>query len=139
AINGERRSGCRSTGRVLGTVLLARDDLIQIKGTIVEALAGGNYKVKGDNGMEFLAKIGGRMRRYHIRVIPGDRVTIAVSPYDPTHGLIVFRGGASSGRGSSPARRSRRRPRHPRACASRRAATASPPSPPSGSRARSRA
>src|SRR5512144_1935341 len=71
---------------------LARDDLIQIKGTIVEALAGGNYRVKGDNGMEFLAKIGGRMRRYHIRVIPGDRVTIAVSPYDPTHGLIVFRG-----------------------------------------------
>jgi translation initiation factor IF-1 len=72
---------------------LARDDLIQIKGTITEALAGGNYRVKGDNGMEFLAKIGGRMRRYHIRVIPGDRVTIAVSPYDPTHGLIVFRGG----------------------------------------------
>ena len=72
---------------------MARDDLIQIKGTIVEALAGGNYRVKGDNGMEFLAKIGGRMRRFHIRVIPGDRVTIAVSPYDPTHGLIVFRGG----------------------------------------------
>ena len=72
---------------------LARDDLIQIKGTITEALAGGNYRVKGDNGMEFLAKIGGRMRRYHIRVIPGDRVKIAVSPYDPTHGLIVFRGG----------------------------------------------
>ena len=38
---------------------MARDDLIQIKGTIVEALAGGNYRVKGDNGMEFLAKIGG--------------------------------------------------------------------------------
>ncbi len=47
---------------------MARDDLIQIKGTITEALAGGNYRVKGDNGMEFLAKIGGRMRRYHIRV-----------------------------------------------------------------------
>ena len=72
---------------------LARDDLIQIKGAITEALAGGNYRVKGDNGMTFVAKIGGRMRRYHIRVIPGDRVTIAVSPYDPTHGLIVFRGG----------------------------------------------
>ena len=72
---------------------LSRDDLIQIKGVISEALAGGNYRVKGDNGMEFIAKIGGRMRRYHIRVIPGDRVTIAVSPYDPTHGLIVFRGG----------------------------------------------
>jgi len=62
-------------------------------GWSTEALAGGNYRVKSDNGMEFLAKIGGRMRRYHIRVIPGDRVTIAVSPYDPTHGLIVFRGG----------------------------------------------
>ncbi len=83
---------CSVVGRVLLTAPLARDDLIQIKGTIVEALAGGNYRVKGDNGMEFLAKIGGRMRRYHIRVIPGDRVTIAVSPYDPSHGLIVFRG-----------------------------------------------
>ena len=80
------------TGRVSWSAL-ARDDLIQIKGTITEALAGGNYRIKGDNGMSFVAKIGGRMRRYHIRVIPGDRVTIAVSPYDPTHGLIVFRGG----------------------------------------------
>jgi translation initiation factor IF-1 len=80
-------------GACATSTALARDDLIQIKGTIVEALAGGNYRVKGDNGMEFLAKIGGRMRRYHIRVIPGDRVTIAVSPYDPSHGLIVFRGG----------------------------------------------
>ena len=87
-----RRWNCSTADRVLVTVPLARDDLIQIKGVIVEALAGGNYRVKGDNGMEFFAKIGGRMRRYHIRVIPGDRVTIAVSPYDPSHGLIVFRG-----------------------------------------------
>ena len=43
--------------------------------------------------MELLEKIGGRMRRYNLRVIPGDRVTIAVSPYDPSHGLIVVRGG----------------------------------------------
>ncbi len=90
---GDASSRCTHTGPVLAGRPLARDDLIQIKGTIVEALAGGNYRVKGDNGMEFLAKIGGRMRRYHIRVIPGDRVTIAVSPYDPSHGLIVFRGG----------------------------------------------
>src|SRR5262249_41063238 len=86
-------AGWRNDDAVLPSANLARDELLQIKGTIVEALAGGNYRVKGDNGMEFLAKIGGRMRRYHIRVIPGDRVTIAVSPYDPTHGLIVFRGG----------------------------------------------
>ena len=70
---------------------MARDDLIQIKGVIVEALAGGNYRVKGDNGMEFFAKIGGRMRRYHIRVVAGDRVTVGVSPYDATKGLITYR------------------------------------------------
>src|SRR5207247_10815269 len=87
-----RSRPCASQPRFRGG-RLARDDLIQIKGTITEALAGGNYRVKGDNGMEFLAKIGGRMRRYHLRVIPGDRVTVARPPDAPTHGLIVFRGG----------------------------------------------
>jgi len=47
---------------------------------------------RGDKGREFIARISGRLRRFHIKVIPGDHVTIAVSPYDPTHGLIVHRG-----------------------------------------------
>jgi hypothetical protein len=71
---------------------VARDDLIQIKGMITEALAGGNYRVKGDNGMEFLAKIGGRAPLSHPRH-PGRPRDDRCRLYDPTHGLIVFRGG----------------------------------------------
>ncbi len=71
---------------------MSRDDLLQITGTVTEVLAGGHFRIRGDNGREFIARIGGRLRRFHIKVIPGDHVTIAVSPYDPTHGLIVRRG-----------------------------------------------
>ncbi|HVN87685.1 MAG TPA: translation initiation factor IF-1 [Candidatus Binatia bacterium] len=70
---------------------MAREDLIQIEGTVKEILAGGQFRVESDKGQHFLAKISGRMRRFHIRVIPGDKVTVAVSPYDPSHGLIVYR------------------------------------------------
>ena len=71
---------------------MSRDDLLRIPGTVTEILAGGHFRIQGDNGREFTARIGGRLRRFHIKVIPGDHVTIAVSPYDPTHGLIVHRG-----------------------------------------------
>ncbi len=71
---------------------MSRDDLLQIPGTVTEMLAGGHFRIRNDKGREFIARISGRLRRYHIKVIPGDRVTIAVSPYDPTHGLIVHRG-----------------------------------------------
>lgn len=71
---------------------MSRDDLLQIPGTVTEMLAGGHFRIKGEKGREFIARISGRLRRFHIKVIPGDRVTIAVSPYDPTHGLIVHRG-----------------------------------------------
>ena len=71
--------------------IVARDDLIQIQGRVVEALAGGHFRVQGDQGHTFLARISGRLRRFHIKVVPGDRVTIAVSPYDLTHGFIVYR------------------------------------------------
>lgn len=70
---------------------MSKDDLIQIEGTVKEVLAGGQFLVESDQGQKFRAKIGGRMRRFHIRVIPGDRVTVAVSPYDPSHGLIMYR------------------------------------------------
>jgi translation initiation factor IF-1 len=71
---------------------MSRDDLLQISGTVMEMLAGGHFRIRGDKGREFSARISGRLRRFHIKVIPGDHVTIAVSPYDPTHGLIVHRG-----------------------------------------------
>jgi len=70
---------------------MAKDDLAQIEGKIVDALAGGLYKVKLDNEVEIQAKLCGKMRKINIRVVVGDRVTVGVSPYDPSHGLIMFR------------------------------------------------
>jgi translation initiation factor IF-1 len=70
---------------------LSREDLIQIEGTVEEIRAGGQFAVKTDMGPTIVAKLSGRMRRFHIRVVPGDRVTVGVSPYDPTKGLIVYR------------------------------------------------
>ncbi|HYD49665.1 MAG TPA: translation initiation factor IF-1 [Terriglobales bacterium] len=72
---------------------MSKADLLQIPGTVTELLAGGFFRIKGEQGNRaYTARISGRLRRFHIKVIPGDRVTIAVSPYDPTHGLIVHRG-----------------------------------------------
>ena len=70
---------------------MARDDLINVEGTVEEIRAGGNFAVKSDMGPVIIAKLSGRMRRYHIRVVAGDRVTVGVSPYDPTKGLIIYR------------------------------------------------
>jgi translation initiation factor IF-1 len=72
---------------------VSRGDLLELEGTIVDALGGGQYSIKIDQGGGVVrAQLSGRMRRYHIRVLPGDRVRVAVSPYDPSHGLIVYRG-----------------------------------------------
>jgi translation initiation factor IF-1 len=70
---------------------LARDDLIQASGTVDKILGGGRYQVSLDTGQTVTAQLSGRMRRFRIRVIPGDRVTVGLSPYDPTHGFITFR------------------------------------------------
>lgn len=70
---------------------MARDDLIQIEGVVEDIRAGGVFAVKTDMGPTIIAKLSGRMRRFHIRVVPGDRVTVGVSPYDPSKGLIVYR------------------------------------------------
>lgn len=70
---------------------MAKDDLAQLDGKIVDALAGGIYKVLLENNVEIHAKLCGKMRRFNIRVVLGDKVTVGVSPYDPTHGLIMYR------------------------------------------------
>ena len=71
---------------------MAKDDLAQLEGQVVDAAAGGLYKVKLlENNVEISAKLCGKMRRFNIRVVVGDRVTVGVSPYDPTHGLIMYR------------------------------------------------
>ncbi|MCX7978826.1 MAG: translation initiation factor IF-1 [Bdellovibrionaceae bacterium] len=70
---------------------MAKDDLVQLDGKVVDALAGGLYKVQLDNNVIINAKLCGKMRRFNIRVVVGDRVSVGVSAYDPTHGLIMFR------------------------------------------------
>ena len=60
-------------------------------GEVILIAKGGNFLVKLDNGHEVLAKLAGKVRRHRIRVVLGDRVTVAVSPYDPTRGFIVYR------------------------------------------------
>ena len=70
---------------------MARDDLISANGTVEKILGGGKYQVELESGQTVTAQLSGRMRRFRIRVIPGDRVTVGLSPYDPTHGFITFR------------------------------------------------
>ncbi|MCX7674369.1 MAG: translation initiation factor IF-1 [Bdellovibrionaceae bacterium] len=70
---------------------MAKDDLAQFEGKIIDALAGGIYKVQLDNNVVIQAKLCGKMRKFNIRVVVGDRVSVGVSPYDPTHGLIMYR------------------------------------------------
>jgi len=62
-----------------------------MQGTVVTVHGGGLYRVQCDAGNDVLAQLSGKMRRFHIKVVPGDRVTVGVSPYDPTRGFITFR------------------------------------------------
>ena len=71
---------------------MSKEDLVLIEGKVVEVLAGGNFTVESGKGIRITAKLAGKLRRRHIRVILGDHVTVGVSPYDPTHGLITYRG-----------------------------------------------
>jgi translation initiation factor IF-1 len=70
---------------------MSRDDLIPMEGKISKVNAGGNFVVTTEQGHEVKARLSGRMRRYRIRVVLGDRVTVAVSPYDPSRGFITYR------------------------------------------------
>ena len=70
---------------------MAKDDLIDVQGKVTAVHSVGLYRVQCDPGHEVLAQLSGRMRRFRIKVVPGDRVRVGVSPYDPTKGLITFR------------------------------------------------
>ena len=70
---------------------MSREDLVKLEGVITEALSGSQFSVQLIDGKMIGAKLSGRLRRFHIRVLVGDRVTIGVSPYDPSHGLILSR------------------------------------------------
>lgn len=66
-------------------------DKLTFEGVVTEALPNAMFRVDCDNGLKVLATISGRMRRFYIRILPGDRVTVEVSPYDPTKGRVTYR------------------------------------------------
>ena len=70
---------------------MAKQSNIEVDGVIVEALSNAMFKVKLENGHEILATISGKMRMHYIRILPGDRVGVEMSPYDLTKGRIVQR------------------------------------------------
>lgn len=68
-----------------------KEEKIVMEGTIVEALPATQFRVQLDNGHEILAYLSGKMRKYYIRILLGDRVRVELSPYDLTRGRIVYR------------------------------------------------
>ena len=67
------------------------EDKIVVEGTAIEVLPGTQFKVRLENGHEILAYLSGKMRKYYIRILLGDRVRVEISPYDLTRGRIVYR------------------------------------------------
>ena len=70
---------------------MAKDDVIELEGTVVEALPNALFQVELPNGLKILAHISGKLRMNFIRILPGDKVTVQMSPYDLTRGRITWR------------------------------------------------
>ena len=70
---------------------MAKQDVIEIEGLVVDTLPNAQFKVKLENGHEILAHVSGKIRMHYILILPGDRVTVEISPYDLTRGRITFR------------------------------------------------
>lgn len=70
---------------------LAKEDVIEIQGTIKETLPNAMFKVELENDAEILAHVSGKIRMHYIRILPGDKVTVEMSPYDLTKGRITYR------------------------------------------------
>ena len=70
---------------------MAKEDYIEVEAIVEEALPNSQFKVRLENGAVILAHVSGKIRMHHIRILPGDRVTVEISPYDLTRGRITFR------------------------------------------------
>ena len=68
-----------------------KDDVIEVQATVVETLPNAMFKVQLDNGVVILAHVSGKIRMNYIRILPGDKVTVEISPYDLKRGRITFR------------------------------------------------
>jgi len=70
---------------------LAKQDVIEVRGKVTDTLPNAMFKVQLENGAEILAHISGKIRMHYIRILPGDKVTVELSPYDLTKGRITYR------------------------------------------------
>jgi translation initiation factor IF-1 len=70
---------------------MSKEDVIEMQGEVVETLPNATFRVKLENGHVGLGHISGKMRMHYIRILPGDKVTVQLTPYDLTKGRIVFR------------------------------------------------
>ena len=93
------RSGPGAGGRARGRVSehratresMSKEDVIQMQGEVVENLPNATFRVKLENGHVVLGHISGKMRMHYIRILPGDKVTVELTPYDLSRARIVFR------------------------------------------------
>lgn len=74
-----------------GDISVSKSDMIELEGTVVEALPNAMFQVELENGHKILAHISGKLRMNYIRILPGDKVTVEMSPYDLTKGRITWR------------------------------------------------
>ena len=72
-------------------VLMGKEDVIEVQGSVLETLPNAMFRVKLESGHNILAHISGKMRMHFIRILPGDKVTVELSPYDLTRGRITYR------------------------------------------------
>ncbi|MBE7011711.1 MAG: translation initiation factor IF-1 [Clostridia bacterium] len=70
---------------------MAKEDVLEVEGTVLEALPNAMFQVELENGHKILAHISGKLRMHYIRILPGDKVTVEISPYDLTKGRITWR------------------------------------------------
>lgn len=70
---------------------MAKDDVLELEGTVLEALPNAMFSVELENGHKILAHISGKLRMHYIRILPGDKVTVEMSPYDLSKGRITWR------------------------------------------------
>lgn len=70
---------------------MSKEDVIEVEGTVLEPLPNAMFRVELKNGHKILAHVSGKIRMNYIRILPGDRVTVELSPYDLTRGRIIYR------------------------------------------------
>ncbi len=80
-----------NVGLRVGGIVMPKEDAIQVEGRVLETLPNAMFRVELENGNKVLAHISGKMRMHFIKILPGDKVTVELSPYDLSRGRIIYR------------------------------------------------